>query len=421
MGKLMLMAMLVSGLILTAQVNDRRRLRSEAFSQSERVQNEAQMAFWRFGRFSATPRLGLGQLGYESNLYSTVDEEVSDFSLAPKAGLKAFFRLSPHWILSSEADLDYQWYKDEAQLRGWAPSYKAYAHALYRRIYWNAGVAYQKGFGRINSEVIDRRENETKTLETTMVLQVTPKGYVKAQWSKQAFSFLDSTSELREYNHDQTQMSLTYLYQWRASFWPFVEYKNTEGEYEDFSLPLTSDQSTVFVGLRNEGGTRLQYHVKIGTSDLSLDYTATNVSEISGSSSEPIWESFFKYYFRRHWYAEWGANRQMVLSRFLPYSHFWSDRYLFGMGYRTAKNVEFGPDLYFGKNQYQLLESEALDTTGYEDHLNLSYRSVNFNFSFPVAHQIRLKLTVGLEDRELIQQEESVSGWYGFVESNWSF
>ena len=85
------------------QVNDRRRAKSDVYSRKARVESQMDACHWKLSSVFVQPILGIAQLGYDSNVYSVEDNEVSDFTVVPQIGLESFWRMSPRLIWRNRA------------------------------------------------------------------------------------------------------------------------------------------------------------------------------------------------------------------------------------------------------------------------------------------------------------------------------
>ena len=72
--------------LVHGQEGDRRRFTSEAFNKGEAIRNQMSLALWRKGSFHVTPVIGVRDLGYDENVFSTELERADDFSVSPEAG-----------------------------------------------------------------------------------------------------------------------------------------------------------------------------------------------------------------------------------------------------------------------------------------------------------------------------------------------
>jgi hypothetical protein len=88
------------------------------------VMQSYQNARWQVGFLHLDPRLAITDLGYISNVYSTLEEEAeSDFKAQGAAGLRGFFNLGPKILVSPFADLGYTWWQNQEELRSFDESF----------------------------------------------------------------------------------------------------------------------------------------------------------------------------------------------------------------------------------------------------------------------------------------------------------
>lgn len=90
----------------------------------EQLMRAYQKARWQLGFLQVDPQLAITDLGYVSNVYSTAEARaVSDLKAQGAAGLRGFFNLGAKVLVSPFANLGYNWWQDQQNLRSSSASY----------------------------------------------------------------------------------------------------------------------------------------------------------------------------------------------------------------------------------------------------------------------------------------------------------
>ncbi len=126
LGKTLLVAVLAaapaaaqfSGYTVPGSLGEKR------LSAKEQVMLAYQNARWQLGVLQLDPQLSITDVGYVSNVYSTAEARaVSDLKAQGGAGLRGFFNLGPKVLVSPFANLGYNWWQDQKDLRSSSESY----------------------------------------------------------------------------------------------------------------------------------------------------------------------------------------------------------------------------------------------------------------------------------------------------------
>jgi hypothetical protein len=410
---------LVLGILLScvafSQVNDRKRQKSEVFSKREGIKNQVQQAVWHAGAWSFSPYFNFGKIGYDSNLFSDASgEEVSDFLFSPEFGLKTYYRFSPRLILSLKTAEQYIWYKDHDELRSWNPDLSAHIHGLFKRLYLEAGVTFARDLSRLNTETIARTENERTTFSASGLYQLTARNFLRMRIAQTDVKYTNKVDALSQYDRHSEVITTSYIYKKTPAFWPFVEYERRKEEYTKGAFPYETISDSFKVGARNDQGGRWHYLGKIGVKTQNYDFY-TEEGTVSLTADDLEYRLYTRYNVTRHIVIEAGVNQNVIFSLIDDYSHYLSQRTLLGISWVFSNQVELGPDVYFGTNDYQVRPGST------QLEFSNDYLSSNLNLALPLAPRIKLTFSIGYEDRELATQQQKVKGWYSFMDVDYRF
>lgn len=110
-------------------------LGEEAQDSREALLRSYQNARWKIGFLDLDPILAITDVGYISNIYSTSDDAAeSDLRAQGTAGLRGYFNLGPKVVVSPFANLSYNWWQDQDQLRSSNESYGLQAFGDFNRV-----------------------------------------------------------------------------------------------------------------------------------------------------------------------------------------------------------------------------------------------------------------------------------------------
>ncbi|PIE02696.1 MAG: hypothetical protein CSA81_05945 [Acidobacteria bacterium] len=406
-----LLILLIAGTVSFAQMNDRKRQESEVFNKREKITSSIKDTRWHWGPLSSTFEANLGQIGYDSNIFSSIDgEELGDFVVSPRVGLKSFLRFSPHFIAKFHTQGQYVWYKDLDHLRDWYPDNTVAFYGLFKRVYFELSYSSAKDRIRTNSELIERNENRRTIFSFDSMFQISPRFFVNLSASESEKEYTQKSEHFENNNSFFSKQTLTLTYQKHVRFWPFIEIGRMEAEFKNRVVPQVSESYTLFLGARNQKGRRWHYLIKMGQKNDEYEFQLGSAS-VTREMDDWTYQLYSSYKVKRHISVEAGINQNAIYSYLDGYTHFLSQRFLLGFHYRFKNDFELNPDLYVGTNKYQPLpeyESKSYD-----------YQSINLNFKIPFGNNSKINYTVGYENREVIQFSGSIKGWYTFIDLNY--
>jgi len=398
------------GLLLIApmawgQVNDRARYRSSEYDQRASLMQTINASMFRWGRLWLTPQLGISSLGYDSNVFSSSDE-VGDVTASPKVGLKTFFQVSKRWFWGNNASVNYLWYED-TDLGDEQISADSHFYGYFKRVLLAFGGDYRDSFNRVNSEVSQKIKNQSHKFDVHATILLSKRAYLKLEGSDEELEYeIDGIESLSD--RELQKVSGNLLYQVSPVFWPFVEVSMQES---DLILRTQHVESTqVTVGFRNNFSREFHYNLQVGLADIEA-----NNDTVTTTTDEVTVQSFGKYQFRSRWYLEAGYNQWVNVSNSPGFPYYLSNRILFGIGYKTPRGFEIGPDVYFGTNEYTAPFAEEIETR--ED----DFASANLNFKIPIRNtKFNWRLVFGYEERSS-EEFNDYDGYYVFTDVDYRF
>ena len=390
-----LMILLVCGGLVFGQTNDRRRFSSDVFNKGRRIQSQVDQTLWHFGSWHMSPILGVRDLGFDTNVFSTEQEEQDDFTLSPELGIQAYYRFNNRLFWANRATANYLYYIDLSDLRGWEWGGESRIHALFKNAYFDIGGNFRRDRTRVSSEIDDRFFSERTTLDANLVFQPTPRGSLTITPRVYSLSY-DQDNDLSGFSlidleRDETEVLIQYMHRVRPEFWPFVEVSQTSYDFKSPSnLRDDSEQNAFYIGARNEYGKRMHYNVKLGTEQLNFDLAPNVDDDIIGA------QGFLSYKVTRLWDIEATVQQLPVFSFTQDYAYFTSSRVSFGFGYTFRNKVRLGPEFDLGSNDYEKPFNPAAISVLRQDDISQAALRV----TIPVARSYEWNLRVGYLERD---------------------
>ena len=396
---------LLLGDLALAQTNDRRRYTSEVFSQEQSIRSQVDKAYWKSRVFFATPILGLRRVGYDSNVFSTEENEVADFFVSPEVGLETYYRPNPHFVWANSVDYSYLYYRDLDQLRGSEYRGESRLHGLFKHVYLDAGAVLDRHEDRVNSELDQRGFNESLAIDVNTVFQPVPRAHVKlgAVYRKHEFdqdgSVLDAGFGALE--REDNELALTLLYKLKNQWWPFVEVERKTYDFTRENNPRDDSETTsVFGGLRNEFGRRTHVNIRAGYIRLKFPKSGNLDADLFSG------RAFVDRGLTRLIRVELGGEQTPIFSTFDEYDYFISRRIFMSASYKTRRNLRLGPLLRVGQNDYDNPRAAAaVDRKDdlWEAGANLRFiHRRNFEISLSVSYQNRDSNVPGESDESYL-------------------
>lgn len=402
--------MLLCSAFVSAQKEDRRRLTSTAFRKSEVVKQNISDARWRFGNLYVSPIIGLRQLGYDNNVFSTETAEVDDFSLAPQIGVQTFYRPGSRWVWENRLAYDYLYYVDLDNLRGSEYSGETRLYGMFKRAYVDFGAKYQEDRQRLNSEIKDRITSQRMNLDVNYSYQPSARTMIafNGRMGDLDYDETEETQIFRELEREETRLSLRYHYRMKKSLWPFIEVERLDFDFK--SLGNIRDDTTfdgMFLGVRTEKTRRLSLEGKAGITSMDFqDVPFESFNEDGELVPDPTnmidmdddvfsMELFFRYKLSRRHYLQGSVLNAPLFSIAPGYTYFISGKQSLEFSWETRRKIRMGPEVVLGTNDYKKTYSEEGNPLR-EDEL----RGLNFNISFPLRKIFELRLSMGYLERD---------------------
>jgi hypothetical protein len=103
---------------------------------AESVKEAADSAPWRWGPLRLEPRFSLSNVGYNNNVFASVEgeEKASDYHAKIGAGIAAYSRMGSNLYFSTYLTPEYAWWKERDDLRELGVSYGAGAFGSFNRV-----------------------------------------------------------------------------------------------------------------------------------------------------------------------------------------------------------------------------------------------------------------------------------------------
>lgn len=390
MGRWVLLLVLVPGVL--GQVNDRRRVESDVYSLKLRIERDMEACPWKWGPVFSRPILGIGQLGYDSNVFSTEDERQDDFTVVPEIGLSSYWRMSPRFVFSSRGVYQYRYFRDADYLNGSEYDVSPAFHALFRRVTFSLGGHYGEDRVRTNSEIDFRARNVTTTGSAELVFQPFNRTFVELSGKSGRTEFKRNSLEEEildaSLSRDYTTLSSRMLFQLKPRFWPFFGMRRETYDFEQPTNPRNSTFTDGFMGFRSEYDSRLHFNVTLGMTRMEFPLAPEADDDVFTTTT------YVRYNLSRLASVDADVRRTPLFSAFASYNYFISARYSVGYTYHLKGGWGFGPEIQFGTNDY----AKPLDPNDplREDQ----FSNVNLRIFIPSINATSFVLRMGYQKRD---------------------
>lgn len=134
--------------------------RGRTIAAKEQIELELERSRFRLGAIRILPTLEISQAGYDSNVFSTAEEEpiepVGDWSATVAAGVGWILPVGSKFYLRGNVLPEYTWYKEVKGRRNFGGSYDGALLAFFNRMSLEAGGYYRENFSFLNTETETR-------------------------------------------------------------------------------------------------------------------------------------------------------------------------------------------------------------------------------------------------------------------------
>jgi len=351
--RLWLITLMVTGLAW-GQTNDRERYQSDVFSANESVANEIETSKWKSGNWFFNPSWRINQLGYNSNVFATEENQISDYSAEPGLGMTMYYRPNAQFIWKNEVFGSYAYYFDTESLRGFQYSGESRAYFLQKRFNLDLGARFTRNQQRLNSEIDARSFNRNATFDINSIVDLPGRGFLKTSAYYRSLTFDRDESnfdpQYSELERDEVSASLTYLVKVRPQFWPYFQGSVTKGFFEsENNRRDNSTLSSVFLGMRNEFLRRTHFNLRVGATQLRFP------NDASADTEKLDLRGFFTHKVTRRFSVDGTVQQMPVYSVFEAFSYYLSSRVSFAALYETLSQWGVGPIVTVGRNDYNLI------------------------------------------------------------------
>ena len=408
-----LVLLVVCASLAFGQVDDRRRFKSDPFNKGRRIKALVGESLWHSGKFFATPLIGIRNLGYDDNVFSSDLDTQNDFSVSPEVGLQTYYRINKNWIWANKGTYNYLYYKDLDQLRSGEYGGETRLYGIFKRVYFDAGFFLRRDRKRINSEINERTMSKRNYFDLHASLQVAPRGHLLVEGRLYSLRFDEGEAEsilFADLERDQIDASVRYMHKLKPQFWPFAELDLKSFDFESANnLRDESAFTSFFLGARNEFERRFHYNVKLGMSQLTFDL----LPELD--TDEFVGDGYLEYRLTRRVILDTGFRSTAVFSNAPTYNYFLSSRFYAGFSYKTRFNFRVGPEIELGENDYK----ESI--TPVDELRNDKMRGINLNFKIPIRKNMQWAFKAGYFERDSNQANLSSDGFQFFSDVTYDF
>jgi hypothetical protein len=243
---------------------------------AERVKEAADSAPWRWGPIRLEPRLSLTNVGYDDNVFASVEgeERISDYHATLGAGIAAYSRLGSNVYFSTYLTPEYAWWKDRDDLRELSLSYGAGAFGFFNRIQLGlqAVSTDRQQYLSSEAEIPVQRLDERIVLDARV--QVRPRLALIGTTATSKTRFGDSGSEgqpdlfVRQLDSDADRTEFVVAFSLRDNLEIGLGFEDGRTDFRFDPDGRSNDSSGPTLSVRMEGQrTRIDGHLTARTTD----------------------------------------------------------------------------------------------------------------------------------------------------------
>ncbi len=145
---------LVMALPLSAQLASDQVPHQRTLPQSEEIRQQAENSRYSLGPIRVQPIFGLRDFGYDSNVFGTPHNPVSDWRATGSVGAHLLLPMGGKTYVRGVVNPEYTWYKKLSNRRAWGGDYGGSILGLFNRLTVEAGGASKKSVAPVSSEVL---------------------------------------------------------------------------------------------------------------------------------------------------------------------------------------------------------------------------------------------------------------------------
>lgn len=340
--------------VALGQANDRQRYQSDVFNANSSIDNQLIEAIWKSGSWFFVPKWYLQQLGYNSNLFSSETNQVSDYSVEPGLGVAMYYRPNARFIWKNELRGSYAYFLDTESLRGFHYLGETRMYFLRRSFNFDLGARFSRDQVRLNSEVDTPSFNKNSVYDLNTVIEIGTKGSLKGRAYFRQLDF-DRDEEnfdplYSELERDELSASLTYLLKLRPQFWPYAQVNVLKGFFSsENNRRDNSTLSSAYFGVRNQFLRRTHFNLRAGITAIEFP------NDPEADSEKFDLRGFFTRKINRRFSVDASVLQTPIYSVYESFNFYLSQRVTLGSLYETRSQWGFGPILTAGSNRYSLV------------------------------------------------------------------
>ncbi len=137
------------------------------------LQQRLQAARWRFGSLRVNAAFNLGNIGYDSDIYSGYfTETVPDYSFSASVPVQVLLPLSKQIVLEIFDSPQYVFYLETTKERSWNNTLRGRLHFALNRLYFQAGGNFSNIRQRLSNELLVNVRQKEDSLNGLVLWQV---------------------------------------------------------------------------------------------------------------------------------------------------------------------------------------------------------------------------------------------------------
>jgi hypothetical protein len=324
--------------------------------EEEEMRDDLSRAKLRLGPLRLIPSLLITNAGYDSNVFATSENPVSDWTATFTAGFRFVLPLGSKMFLRADVLPTYTYYKDLTDRRFFGGLYDGQWFGFFNRLSVQVGATNDQTYRNFSSEFDSRVVYKTSRANGSFELNVSGPfyvlgegGYSRIRYDPEGTNVPDpepgDTHDVRRNNRDESSYLVGFRYRRSQAFSTSIAYSETKSVYELQSLFRDNTSRAGMIG------------ILYSRPSLFINLTGGYRQGVANNSAFPSYSTgvggYFLSWFPRYWleFRTYG-RRRIVNSLSVGSPYFFESRLGGGLAFELFSRLllrgfgEIGPNNY---------------------------------------------------------------------------
>jgi hypothetical protein len=314
------------------------------------LEQQIKAARFEFGPFRIRTVFSLTNAGYDSNVYRTSNNPITDFSITAGPGFFIYLPIKKKIVISVYESPQYVYFVETERERGWNNYFNGQVHFVLNRFFVTLGKGYVVAREIWNTEIDIRPLRKEDSSQASLLWQISKKTslFFKVSQAKYDYENLSFGDFRIKYELNRTENRANFTGYYRLSFRTMF-FLNFEHGYFNFQYPLNprdSQSYAIYSGIEFLPLGVFRGRINLGYK--YFDVLKAGIKDYGGIVGDTgIWIPVFK-----------SLRIRADYRRDVQFSAWYSNAYylenIIGGGalLYLSKNIRLDYNVYFGRNTY---------------------------------------------------------------------